>query len=91
MAGGKTPPQSLIEEPELSTDLQFFWDAFWRLSTDRPVGAVGTGPIPDRSVQDRADRLGMSEDEAEWFTALIVAMDGLYLAWVGEQKPKNAV
>jgi hypothetical protein len=65
------------EDPDEA--VRFAWDAFWHLTTDRPVGFV-TGPIPWTAVDRYAARHRIdSADAFERFHALIRAMDGTYL------------
>jgi hypothetical protein len=64
------------------------WDAFWRLSTDRQIGAMGgVGRIPWSSIDRFAERRGMGEQEAEEFTRLIEVMDLAYTAHANEKQP----
>lgn len=90
MADAGEMPQALLDEPHIPSDLIFVWDAFWRLSTDRPLGMGGPGPIPNLALLAEADRAGMGTDEAAWFAALVVAMDGIYLGWIADQRSDGA-
>lgn len=53
-----------------------WYDAFWRLSTERQIG-MGIGPIP-ASMIDR-HTAGWDEDDAEAFEFCIRKMDEVYL------------
>lgn len=65
------------EDPDEA--VRFVWDAFWNLTTDRPVG-FATGPIPWGSIDRYAVRHRIDGADAfERFLALIRAMDGAYL------------
>ncbi|MCP1200052.1 hypothetical protein [Notoacmeibacter sp. MSK16QG-6] len=84
--GGEVVP-ALINEPSLLPGLDFVFEAFFRLSSDRPVSQGDHGPIPYRSVMHEAEGMGMGVEEANWFHALIRAMDNEYLDWLQEQRP----
>jgi hypothetical protein len=63
---------------ELLPFLQFEWNAFAALSTDRPVG-LDRGAIPWRSIHHFGERYGLVGDEFERLASLIRAMDAVYL------------
>lgn len=69
----------LESKPELDDHLDFAWQAFVALSSDRQLG-MSVGPIPWSSIDRYALRFGIDGgDDFEAFAALISAMDGAYL------------
>ena len=62
------------------------WEAFARLSTDRPVG-LGGGAIPWSSIDRYASRHGIVGDDFNRFCALIRAMDAVYLTHFKDKPP----
>jgi hypothetical protein len=74
------------EDPDEA--LRFVWDAFWNLTTDRPVG-FATGPIPWTAVDRYAARHRIDGADAfERFLAVIRAMDGAYLDHLEREREK---
>lgn len=68
--------------------LRFVWDAFWNLSTDRPVG-FATGPIPWSAVDRYAGRHRLEgADSFQRFLDLIRSMDGAYLEHLEREREK---
>jgi hypothetical protein len=59
------------------------WDAFWSLSTDRPVG-MSQGPIPWSSIDRYAMRYAIEGDEFDRFHDLIRALDVAFLSYKKE-------
>ncbi|WP_442785934.1 phage tail assembly chaperone [Methylobacterium sp. C25] len=76
-----TAPKALLNRPDLPDHLVFARDAFWSLSPDRPLGALGgCGHIPWSSIERYAARHGITDPDAfERFEALIGAQDRVYL------------
>jgi len=72
-------PQGYFARPDLDPALEFVWDAFWILSSDRSFG-MGEGPIPFAAIDRYAQRYGLDDlaffDE---FRTLIGALDHEYL------------
>lgn len=78
--------------------LQFYYSAFWTLSSDRQTG-MGEGRIPWTAVNEYSLRYGLDEYELDHLWLMITAMDGEYLKFankkasggIGEDKskPKN--
>jgi hypothetical protein len=71
---GEVPPE--LEPPELLPGLETIFDDFWCLSTDRQLGMVA-GPIPHASILRHVE--GMSDEDAEFFTQCLRALDAVYL------------
>lgn len=59
------------------TGFEPWLDAFWELSTDRPIGMDGPGDIPASSI--RRWSADMAPDDAELFRRCIRAMDRVAL------------
>jgi hypothetical protein len=76
---GKRPPPPFFEQPSIPPHLEFYWQAFADLSSERPVGFSGAGAIPLSSLWAYAERFGIVErDEFDRFKTIIWAMDGEY-------------
>lgn len=74
----------LDNRPELHEHLAFAWQAFLELSTDRPVGLGGAGPIPWAAIDRYARRYRLDDVDAfEIFMTLVRAADA---AWLGRQQ-----
>ena len=84
-------PAGYLDRPELNESLEYVWDAFWTLNSDRPLG-IGEGPIPFTSIDRFAQRYGIDNlDDFDEFRSLIHAIDGEYLKFRSEQsKNKDA-
>jgi len=57
--------------------LTWLTDAFWDLTTDRPISMGGMAPIPRASVSDFIQTEGITETQT--FRTLIRAMDTAYM------------
>jgi hypothetical protein len=85
---GELPPLPFLEsQVDLEPHLQFEWQAFRDLSTDRQAG-FGVGPIPWTSIDQYAARHGVEGDEFERFCHLVRAMDDAYRAHIESLTPK---
>ena len=83
-------PKALLDKPELGSGLRLFYDAFWALSTDRPLMMGGVGHIPFASIDLYARRAGIDgRDEFERFRILIGRMDEAYLSHTAKQREDN--
>lgn len=79
---GRDPPAAFydLDPPEVWSWLQYVWDAFHDLGTERSIG-MALGPIPASKIRDYAagdlglDRYGR---EADRFFDLIRRMDDAY-------------
>lgn len=65
---------------DLFEHLRSEWDAFWALSTDRPIG-MAQGAIPWTSIDRYAARYGINDDEFDRFHDLIRALDAAFLSY----------
>ncbi|WP_210482755.1 phage tail assembly chaperone [Microvirga antarctica] len=69
-------PAAYLDRPLLDPHLQLYWDAFWELTSDRPVG-MSVGPIPFSSIARWAQCYGMSAvDNLERLRVIVRALDG---------------
>lgn len=76
-------PETLFP-PDLHDIEEHVWEAFWNLSTDRPVG-MGPGQIPWSSISRMAEEFKAMGEKT--FHRLIRAMDATYLGHkTGEKK-----
>jgi hypothetical protein len=71
-------PPTMQNKPELLAGLEFYWRAFWELSTDRDIG-MAEGPIPWTAMNQYAARYDVQGDEFDRFVLLIKAMDSVYI------------
>ena len=71
-------PDKIKNKPLLRVGLDFYWRAFWELSTDRHIG-MAEGPIPWTAMNHWALRNGVVGEEFDRFVLLIKAMDVAYL------------
>lgn len=79
-------PKALQERPELAAELLFLWEAWWLLTTDRPIGMSGVGPIPFSAIDRYAQRYRIDDVDAfEAFAGVISQMDDVYLAWQADR------
>lgn len=73
--------------PFLAEELEYIYEAFWRLSSCRQVG-FGEGPIPWRDIAHYGMLYGMSDDQFAEFADIISALDGAYLNERRSEQPK---
>ena len=85
---GRDLPDWFLEEPPLLPGDQFYLDAFWDLSTCRPVG-MSEGPIPWTSIVEYWRMSGLDDDTMELFVGVIRAMDAEYMIWRNDQAERQ--
>lgn len=80
--------KAINARPDIDSYLNFVWEAFWELCSDRPVVPMGgVGAIPFSSIDRYSARVGLSDtDHFTRFLTLIRRMDAKYLANVNERK-----
>lgn len=81
-------PKAIANAPELLLGLEFYWTAFWELSSCRPVG-FGFGPIPWTVIIDYAAAFEVEPDDVSDFIYLIRAMDKAWIDWQVANQPKS--
>jgi hypothetical protein len=82
---GMEPPTWFVERPEIEPHLQFHWEAFHELSTERQIG-MAMGPIPRSAIKAYADEFAMTGDEFDEFNRIIRAVDNEYMGMIHEKK-----
>lgn len=96
---GDPIPEALADKPELEAGLDFYWYAFWEMSSDRQIG-MAEGPIPWSTMDRWSRRHDIVGDEFDRLLIMIKNMDGVYLkhrakartkslSKAGAQKPKE--
>ena len=85
---GQPIPDRILNAPEIPDFMQFYFDAFFELTTDRQIG-FGEGPIPSRSIRELCDRLDLDYDERRDFVYFIRLMDSSYLESRQPKKTKG--
>lgn len=77
---GRQLPDAFLDRPRLAAEWEFFWTAFWELTTDRQLGFGVEGRIPSTSIRAYAADHGFDDpDLYRWFLAIIREMDAEYL------------
>lgn len=59
--------------------MEFLWQAFWELTTERPLGWGVEGRIPGSKITEFGKENGYTGDTLAWFRAVIREMDAEYL------------
>lgn len=77
-ARGQPLPDTVKNAPELTVGLELYWFAFQNLVNDRSIG-VSVGPISWTTIEDYADRIGVSEDQREALHHHIGKMDVAFI------------
>jgi hypothetical protein len=79
-------PAALLAKPDLLPGAQFYMDAFWDLSGDRQLGAMGgAGRIPFTALDRWAERHGVEGRQFDLLRAVIRRLDDIYLERLAEQ------
>lgn len=71
-------PRGFTKRPRLPERLEFAFEAFWELSTDRQINMT-LGPIPSRSVREYARDYSLAGERFDAFLAAVRVLDGEYL------------
>lgn len=77
----------MLEAPALLLGLEWFYNVFLELSTDRAIGMT-MGPIPAASIDRVIQAEQLNEDEAEYFRACMRGMDNAFLKYEAEKADK---
>lgn len=81
MRVNKMPAPKWIEEkPELLPGLEFYWKAFWELSTCRQV-TTAEGPIPWDAMYFWAEKHDINDEEFDRFVTVLKNVDNDYLKY----------
>jgi hypothetical protein len=76
----KALPDRIENAPDLFIGLELYFNAFIELNTCR-VSGWSAGPIPSWCIAEYADRLGLTEEEAEDLFYHIRMMDQEFLKY----------
>lgn len=80
LAEGGSSPKALESRIVMEDHLRFWWDAFWDMSSERPVHFGGLGRIPLSAIDCWARRYSIDDiDDFDALKAVIFAMDGVFL------------
>lgn len=82
-------PKAIADAPQLLLGLEFFWTAFWELSSCRSLG-FGAGPIPWSAAADYAITFELEGEDFMDFVYLIRMMDSAWCKHQVEKKPEPA-
>lgn len=85
---GTPVPEVYTNAPVLGAGLELYLEAFWQLHTCRTFG-LGMGPIPWTSVVQWGTMQELDHDQMDDLESHISDMDGAFLKWAAEQKPKS--
>lgn len=84
-------PPALANKPDLHEGLDWYLDAFWDLSSDRPLGAMGgAGRIPFTAIDRWARRFGVDDPDAfDRLMTFVGALDATFLKLAAERDPPD--
>lgn len=83
-------PPALREQPAITPEHRFYFDAFFFLSRFRSPGFSGPGALNFADVLSYARLLGYtSEDEILFFSDVMAACDGAYQTHIHETSKKS--
>lgn len=71
-------PKAIMEAPQLSPGLKYYFDAFMALSSCRPIG-MAEGRIPWTAVSQYARDHELSSADLDDLWTLVCALDTVYL------------
>jgi hypothetical protein len=88
---GKPVPGEYLRRPRLHPQYQFYWDAFWELSSDRQVG-MAVGRIPFSAIDRYAERYGLAEvDEFDTFREIMRSLDAEFRRLATPEEKKKGI
>lgn len=79
-------PEWFQTRPSPNAESLFWWEAFWELSSERPVG-MGIAPIPGSAIRAFIRDHDLDEDMASMLLRLVRKLDGIFMK-LAVQKPK---
>ena len=85
----KALPERIQNAPDLFVGLELYFTAFTELNTCRSTG-WSAGPIPSWCIDEFADRLELTEDEAEDLHYHIRMMDKAFLDYMSRKNKEKA-
>lgn len=76
----------MVKKPDLDEGLDWYLDAFWMLTGERPVGVFGgVGRIPFSAVDRWAQRYGVDDlDGFERLQMIVDALDAEFIDFVAK-------
>lgn len=74
--------------PELRLGLEFYYLAYYELSSERPAG-FGPQPIPWRAIRDWADAHGVEGEQLDDLFHHVRALDRAFLRYHDSSKGKK--
>ena len=77
---GQPLPKHILEAPELAPGLEYYFNAYKRLSTCRQVG-MGIGPIPWTAIHEYARMQELCQSDEQDLEYLVGRMDSAFLEW----------
>ena len=83
----KDIPPWIKDAPELDIGLDYYYEIFWDLSTERQIG-MGLGPIPHSAIEAYAVNHNFNAEEAHDLFYLIKRMDVAFLQYSIEKNSK---
>lgn len=81
------PPQWYLDEPECPEGVEFYFRAFWALSTERQIGTA-MGPIPESRIEKYSRKRGLDPEVRQIFIRCIRMMDSAFMEWNSEEAAK---
>ncbi len=87
---GRPVPSGYLNQPEIEVEYQFFYEAFWELSSDRQSG-MSVGQIPSGSIARFASDLEMDTDAADFLRAVLRSLDNIYLSHQSGKHPDDKI
>lgn len=82
-------PARIAGAPQLRTGLELYLTAFVELSTCRPSGFAGPGPIPWTAIREYAVAYRFSARQTSCLESLIRRVDRAYLEYCEKQNGKK--
>lgn len=78
-------PEEWQNKPQVPSQWEWIYSAFFDLATCRSVG-FGVGPIPWTALRMYADDLELDEEEFYFFKRCVAAMDKKYMSLLNDPK-----
>lgn len=82
-------PPKFANAPEVPIGTELYYNAFWDLTTCRPVSYGIVAPIPWTAIMDYAQAYDFSEEQLDDLLYTIKQMDKAYLNHKAEEAKRN--
>lgn len=82
-------PKFVQDAPEVEMGNEFLLISFFRLSSHRPLGFGGEGPIPWREMWLYCRDMGLGPEEAEEACDILRMVDNAYMEIVAEKAKRK--